>query len=181
MATTEATATGVSFALTEEQKALRELARDFADNEIRPKAAEYDDHSQHPADVIAKAHEVGLMNIHVPEEFGGLGLGAFEGMLVGEELNRGCSGIGTSIGANGLGAGPIILAGSDEQKGECLPPLLEEPILCSFGLSEPGAGSDVAAMKTTAERRGDEYVIHGSQAFIPTARAPPWTGGFAEN
>jgi acyl-CoA dehydrogenase len=180
MATTEATATGVSFALTEEHKALRGLARDFADNEIRPKAAGYDEHSTHPEDVIAKAHELGLMNIHVPEELGGLGLGAFEGMLVGEELNRGCSGIGTSIGANGLGAGPVILAGSDGQKAEWLPPLLEEPILCSFGLSEPGAGSDVAAMKTIAERRGDEYVVNGSKTFITNAGHAAWTVIFAK-
>src|SRR4051794_28554457 len=102
MATTESVASGVSFALTEEQQALRALAREFAEKEIRPKAAEYDEHQTHPADVIAKAHETGLMNIHVPEEYGGLGLPAFDGMLVGEELNWGCSGIGTSIGANGL-------------------------------------------------------------------------------
>src|SRR5918997_3291496 len=90
-------ATGVSFALTDEQKALRGLAREFAEKEIRPKAAEYDEHQTHPADVIAKAHEVGLMNLHVPEEYGGPGLGCFEGMLVGEELAWGCSGIATSI------------------------------------------------------------------------------------
>ncbi|HVW89553.1 MAG TPA: acyl-CoA dehydrogenase family protein, partial [Gaiellaceae bacterium] len=145
--------TGVSFALTDEQKELRALAREFAAKEIRPKAAEYDVSMKHPADVIAKAHEVGLMNLHVPAEYGGLGLNAFDGMLVGEELNWGCSGIGTSLGANGLGAGPVILAGSDEQKAKWLPPLLESPILCSFGLSEPDAGSDVARLKTTAERK----------------------------
>ncbi len=80
-------ATGVSFGLTDEQKALRDLAHDFAAKEIRPKEAEYDDKMQHPADVIAKAHELGLMNLHVPEQYGGLGLGAFDGMLVGEELD----------------------------------------------------------------------------------------------
>ena len=85
---------GVSFALTPEQRELRALAREFADKEIRPKAAEYDEHSTHPADVIAKAHALGLMNLHVPEALGGLELPAFDGMLVGEELNRGCSGIG---------------------------------------------------------------------------------------
>ena len=163
MATIEqGTATGVSFALTDEQRSLRELAREFATKEIRPKAAAYDEHQTHPADVIAKAHELGLMNLHVPEQLGGLGLPAFDGMLVGEELSWGCSGIGTSIGANGLGAGPVILAGSEAQQAEWLPPLLEEPILCSFGLSEPEAGSDVAKLKTTAERRGDEYVLNGS-------------------
>ena len=107
---------GVSFALTPEQRELRSLAREFAEKEIRPKAAEYDEHSTHPADVIAKAHDVGLMNLHIPESLGGIALPAFDGMLVGEELNWGCSGIGTSIGANGLGAAPVIIAGTDSQK-----------------------------------------------------------------
>lgn len=173
-------APGISFALTDEQRELRALAREFAEKEIRPKAAEYDEASKHPADVIAKAHELGLMNVHVPEEFGGLGLPAFDGMLIGEQLNFGCSGIGTSIGANGLGAGPVILAGSDEQKARWLPPLLESPILCSFGLSEPGAGSDVARLKTTAQRRGDEYVINGSKTFITNAGHAAWTVVFAK-
>src|ERR687897_602975 len=181
MATIDAgVGTGVSFALTDEQKALRELARDFAANEIRPKEAEYDEHSTHPVDVIAKAHELGLMNLHVPEELGGLGLSAFDGMLVGEELNWGCSGIGTAICANGLGAGPVIIAGTDEQKERWLTPLLEERMLCSFGLTEPDAGSDVARIKTTAERRGDEYVLNGSKTFITNAGYASWTVVFAK-
>src|ERR671933_2953113 len=88
---------GVPFALTDEQKALRELAHEFAEKEIRPKAEGYDRNSTHPADVIAKAHEVGLMNPHIPEEYGGAGLPAFDGMLVGEELSWGCSGMAVSI------------------------------------------------------------------------------------
>jgi acyl-CoA dehydrogenase len=181
MATIEqAVSGGISFALTEEQKALRELAREFAEKEIRPKAAEYDEQSTHPADVIAKAHELGLMNPHVPEEYGGVGLPAFDGMLVGEELSWGCSGIAVSIVANTLGAGPVLLAGSDEQKRAWLPPLLEEPILCSFGLTEPDAGSDVARIKTTAERRGDEYVLNGSKTFITNAGHAAWTVVFAK-
>src|ERR671918_2066902 len=171
---------GVSFALTPEQRELRALAREFAEKEIRPKAAEYDEHSTHPADVIAKAHELGLMNLHVPEEYGGLGLSAFDGMLVGEELSWGCSGMGTAICANGLGAGPVILAGTDEQKAQWLPRLLDEPILCSFGLSEPDAGSDVARMRTTAVRRGDEYVLNGSKTFITNAGYAEWTVVFAK-
>ena len=174
------TATGVSFALTDEQKALRDLAREFAEKEIRPKEREYDEKMQHPADVIAKAHEVGLMNLNVPEEYGGLGLSSFDGMLVGEELNWGCSGIGTSISANGLGSGPVILFGSEEQKAAWLPPLIEEPILCSFGLSEAGAGSDVAALKTTAVRDGDDYVLNGSKTFITNAGYAAWTVVFAK-
>ena len=173
-------ATGVSFALTEEQKALRELAREFAEKEIRPKEREYDERMQHPADVIAKAHEVGLMNLYVPEEYGGLGLSSFDGMLVGEELNWGCSGIGTSVSANGLGSAPVLLFGSDDQKAAWLQPLVESPILCSFGLSEPGAGSDVAALKTTAVREGDEYVLNGSKTFITNAGYAAWTVVFAK-
>jgi acyl-CoA dehydrogenase len=120
------------------------------------------------------------MNLHVPEEYGGPGLSIFDGMLVGEELYWGCSGIGTSISANGLGAGPVIGFGSDEQKRQWLRPLIEEPILCSFGLSEPGAGSDVASMKTTAVRDGDEYVLNGSKTFITNAGYAAWTVVFAK-
>src|SRR2546422_10740067 len=117
MATIDRAVTGgVSFALTDEQKELRALAREFAAKEIRPVAAEHDVHMRHPVEVIAKAHEVGLMNIHVPTELGGTGLSVFDGILVAEELNWGCSGIGTSLGANSLGAGPVILAGTAEQK-----------------------------------------------------------------
>src|SRR4029078_1057730 len=128
MATIEAT--GISFALTDEQKALRELAREFAANEIRPKEREYDEHMRHPVDVIEKAHALGLMNAHVPEEYGGAGLSAFEGMLIGEELYWGCSGIGTSITANGLGAGPVIGFGSDGQEAPVPGAPTEAPTLC---------------------------------------------------
>jgi acyl-CoA dehydrogenase len=175
-----ATSTGVSFALTDEQKELRALAREFAEKEIRPHEAECDEKMRHPEDVIAKAHDVGLMNLHVPEEFGGPGLPAFDGMIVGEELYWGCSGIGTSITANGLGSGPVIGFGSDEQKRKWLTPLLESPILCSFGLSEPGAGSDVASLKTTAVREGDEYVLNGSKTFITNAGYADWATIFAK-
>jgi acyl-CoA dehydrogenase len=181
MATIEqGAATGVSFALTDEQKALRELAHEFSAKEIRPKEAEYDEKMQHPVEVIAKAHELGLMNLHVPEEYGGLGLGCFDGMLVGEELYWGCAGIGTTVSANGLGSGPVIIAGTDEQKATWLKPLLDEPILCSFGLTEPGAGSDVAALKATAVREGDEYVINGSKTFITNAGYAAWSVVFAK-
>src|SRR5207248_2534158 len=152
---------------------------EFADKEIRPVAAEYDEHQTHPADVIAKAHEVGLMNPHLPEELGGAGLGGIAGALIGEELCWGCSGIATSIVANILGALPLVLAGTEEQRREWLPPLLEEPILCSFALTEPNAGSDVSGIQTTAVRRGDEYVINGSKMFITNAGRASWSTVFA--
>jgi acyl-CoA dehydrogenase len=176
----ESTATGVSFALTEEQKELRRLARTFAEREIRPHEAECDADQRHPAELIAQAHELGLMNLHVPEEYGGLGLSAFDGLLVGEELYWGCSGIGTSITANGLGAGPVILFGSAEQKARLLPPLVEQPLLCSFALSEPGAGSDVAALRTSAVREGDGYVLNGSKTFITNAGHAEWAVVFGK-
>jgi acyl-CoA dehydrogenase len=177
---TVAAGAGVSFALTEEQKELRRLAHDFAEREIRPREAEHDAEQRHPAEVIAHAHELGLMNLHVPVEYGGLGLSAFDGMLVGEEINWGCTGIGTSILANGLGAAPVILFGSAEQKARWLAPLTEQPILCSFALTEPGAGSDVAALRSTAVRDGEEYVLNGSKTFITNAGHAQWSVVFAK-
>jgi acyl-CoA dehydrogenase len=171
---------GISFELTEEQRALRELAHEFAEKEIRPREAEYDEHSIHPAEVVAKAHEVGLINAHIPEAYGGLGLSCFDGMLVGEELCWGCSGIGTTLAANGLGAGPVIAFGSEEQKRQFLAPLVEEPLLISFGLTEPNAGSDVSGIQTTAVRRGDEYVVNGSKMFITNAGHARWVVVFAK-
>jgi acyl-CoA dehydrogenase len=147
---------------------------------MRPKAAECDTSSIHPGEVIAKAHALGLMNLHVPEAFGGPGLGCLDGALIAEELNWGCSGMGTSIGGNNLGAQPVILAGSEEQKRRWLVPLVEEPLLCAFALTEPGAGSDVAALQTTAVRRGDEYVLNGSKMFVTNAGHAAWTIVFAK-
>jgi len=175
----DAVSGGISFEITPEQKALREVAHDFAEREIRPNAAEYDEESTHPADVIARAHEVGLMNPHIPEELGGLGLGVFEGILIGEELTWGCAGIAVSIVANTLGSAPVMLAGTDEQKRTWLPPLLDEPILCSFALTEPNAGSDVSGIQTTATRHGDDYVLTGSKMFITNAGHAAWTVVFA--
>src|ERR671924_1544413 len=175
----ERTSGGISFGLSDEQKALRDLAHDFAESEIRPKESDFDEHSTHPADVIAKAHELGLMNVHIPEAYGGLQLGAFEGMIIGEELCWGCSGIGTAIAANGLGHGPVIIAGTEEQKREWLPPLVDELLLTSFALTEPNAGSDVSGIQTTAVRHGDDYVINGSKMFITNAGHASWFVVFA--
>jgi acyl-CoA dehydrogenase len=174
-----ATAGGVSFALTDEQKALRALAREFAEKEIRPRAAAYDEHSTHPADVIAKAHELGLMNAHIPAELGGPELSSFDGMLIGEELSWGCAGIAVSIVGNTLGVVPLLIAGSDEQRRRFIGPLVDEPLLCSFALTEPNAGSDVSGIQTTATRHGDEYVISGSKMFITNAGHASWLVVFA--
>jgi acyl-CoA dehydrogenase len=156
----------VDFTLTDEQKNLREVAHDFAEKEMRPVAWEYDKDSVWPEDVIKKAWEVGLMNNHIPEEYGGVGLGYLDGCVIEEELAWGCSGIQTSVGCNGLATAPLILGGSHELKKEYLGRLTEAPLLASFCLTEPDAGSDVSAMKTTAVRKGDKWVLNGSKCFI---------------
>src|SRR3954451_10410888 len=164
----------VDFTLTDEQKNLRELAHDFAEKEIRPVAWEYDKDGTWPQAIIDKAHEVGLMNTHVPEEYGGTGLSFFDGCLIEEELAWGCSGIQTSLGANGLAAAPVELGASDEVKREYYDELLAEPKLASFCLTEPDAGSDVSGMRTRAVRHGDKYVLNGSKCFITNGGYADW-------
>jgi len=156
----------VDFTLTDEQKALREMAHDFAEKEIRPVAWEYDKDGTWPQEIIDKAWEVGLMNTHLEEEYGGPGLSYLDGCLIEEELAWGCSGITTSLGANGLACAPIAVAGTHEQKRKYFGMLAEAPKLASFCLTEPDAGSDVSGMRTKAVRRGDKYVLTGSKCFI---------------
>ena len=156
----------VDFTLTDEQKDLRELAHSFAEKEIRKVAWEYDKDGTWPQDIIEKAWEVGLMNTHIPEAYGGPGLDYLSGCLIEEEMGWGCSGIGTSLMANGLASAPITLGGSEETKKKYLGMLCEEPKLASFCLTEPDAGSDVSGMKTRAVKKGDKYVITGSKCFI---------------
>jgi acyl-CoA dehydrogenase len=170
----------VDFTLTEEQKNLREMAHDFAVKEIRPVAWDYDRDGTWPQDVIEKAWEVGLMNSHVPEEYGGPGAGFLDGCVIEEELSWGCSGIQTSIGCNGLASTPVMIAGSDELKKEYLGRLTEAPLLASFCLTEPDAGSDVSGMRTTAVRKGDKYVINGSKCFITNGGHANWYTVFAK-
>jgi len=163
----------VDFTLTDEQRALREMAHDFAEKEMRPVAWEYDRDAAWPEAVLRKAWELGLMNAHLPEEYGGPGASYFEGVLIEEEMGWGCSGIGTSLTCNGLAVAPIALGGSEELKREYLGMLTEEFKLASFCLTEPDAGSDVSGMRTTAVRQGDKYVINGSKCFITN-------GGYAD-
>jgi acyl-CoA dehydrogenase len=156
----------VDFTLTDEQKNLRELAHDFATKEIRPVAWELDKDGSWPQAIIEKAHEVGLMNTHIPEEYGGAGLNYLDGCIIEEEMSWGCSGVQTSLGANGLASAPVMLGGSEEVKREFAEELIATPKLASFCLTEPDAGSDVSGMRTRAVRKGDKYVINGSKCFI---------------
>src|SRR3712207_5692020 len=170
----------VDFTLTDEQKNLRDLAHEFAENEIRPKAWEYDKDGTWPQDIIQKAWEVGLMNTHVPEEYGGPGASYMDGCLIEEELAWGCSGIQTTLGANGLAGAPVVLGGSEEVKRKYLGMLTEEPKLASFCLTEPDAGSDVSGMRTRAVKQGDKYVINGSKCFITNGGYADWYTVYAK-
>jgi acyl-CoA dehydrogenase len=156
----------VDFTLSDEQKNLRELAHDFAEKEIRPVAWELDRDGAWPQAIIDKAHEVGLMNTHIPEEYGGAGLNYLDGCIIEEELSWGCSGVQTSLGANGLASAPVMLGGIEEVKRAFAEELVAEPKLASFCLTEPDAGSDVSGMRTRAVRKGDKYVLNGSKCFI---------------
>lgn len=156
----------ISFALTEEQHALRELAREFAQNEIAPVAAELDRESRHPQALVEKAHALGLLNLTVPEAYGGGGLGTFEDCLVAEELGAGCAGVTTTLFANSLALTPIVLAGTPEHLETFVAPVCTAPKLASFCLTEPNAGSDVAGMRTRYRREGDEFVITGTKHWI---------------
>jgi acyl-CoA dehydrogenase len=170
----------VDLTLTDEQKDLRELAHNFAEKEIRPVAWDYDRDSTFPQEIIEKAHEVGLMNVEVPEEYGGGGLHCLDGCLIEEEFGWGCSGIGTSLMCNGLAAAPVIIGGSEEIKKKYLGMLGEEPKLASFCLTEPEAGSDVGSMRTKAVRQGDKYVINGSKVFITNGSHASWYTVYAK-
>jgi acyl-CoA dehydrogenase len=170
----------VDFTLTDEQKDLRELAHSFAEKEIRPVAWEYDKDGTWPQEIIEKAWEVGLMNTHIPEEYGGPGLDYLSGCLIEEELGWGCSGIGTSLVCNGLASAPLLVAASEELKSKYLGMLTEEPKLASFCLTEPDAGSDVSSMKTTAVKKGDKYVLNGSKCFITNGGYASWYTVYAK-
>jgi acyl-CoA dehydrogenase len=170
----------IDFSSTEEQKALRELAHDFAEKEIRPVAWEYDRDSTWPQAIIEKAWEVGLMNPQIPAEYGGAGASSMDGVLIEEELGWGCSGIGTSISCNGLASAPVVLGGSEQVKKIYLGMLTEAPKLASFCLTEPGAGSDVSGMRTRAVKRSDKYVINGSKTFITNGGYADWYTVYAK-
>jgi acyl-CoA dehydrogenase len=152
--------------LTEEQQALVELARDFTKQEIIPHAAELDEKGKFPEEICRKARDLGLMNIEVPEAYGGVGLGCLEHSLVQEEIAFGCAGVNTTVAANMLGAMPLIIAGNEEQKKKYLGRLINEPIFAAYCCSEPEAGSDVAGLSTKVTRHGDDYVLNGQKRWI---------------
>jgi alkylation response protein AidB-like acyl-CoA dehydrogenase len=153
------------FYLTDDQRMIRDLARKIARERVAPNAARYDDAEEYPEDSIRALIEAGLYGVWVPEAYGGSAMGALTLALVCEEVAAACASTGTQYLDQALGGIPIVLAGSEEQKKRFLPSLATGERLCAYSLSEPGAGSDAASLRTTAVRRGDEYVLNGSKQW----------------
>ncbi len=162
---------------TEEQLQLVDTARKFTAETIIPVAHEYDESEKFPTEIFQQAWEVGLMNVEIPEEYGGLGLGTVEGCLIAEELAYGCCGISTSIMCNHLGALPVMVAGSEAQKQKWLGGLTERFQFMSYACSEPDAGSDVAGMKARLTKKEGGWLLNGQKRWITNAgHASSYTG-----
>ncbi len=160
----------MDFALTEEQQLLQKTARDFAQREVAPKAAEIDREHRYPAELVKQMAEIGLLGIAVPEQYGGAGMDNVGYVLAMEEVSRACASTGVVMSVNNsLVCDPIQRFGTEEQKKRFLVPLASGAKLGCFALSEPEAGTDAAAQKTLAVRDGDEWVINGTKNFITNA------------
>ena len=164
----------VDFTLSEEQLMLQELAHEFAMENVRPNAEHWDANSEFPIEAIQVAHELGLMNLHIPEAYGGMGMGTMDEVLVQEEFAWGDPGFATAAYSNGLTAAPIITGGTEEQKAKYLGRLTEAPRIAAYAVTEPGAGSDVASIQTTAVKDGDDYILNGSKMWITGAGKADW-------
>lgn len=156
----------IGFSLSSEQVSLQKLAHEFATREIAPVASRYDKSADFPWAVLDKAFELGLFNLSVPEAYGGPGVSVLDECIINEELSWGCAGIAGALGMNSVAALPLLIAGTEEQKQKYLRRLTSEKKLASYAVTEPGAGSDVASIKTTARRVGSDYVLNGTKNFI---------------
>ncbi len=156
----------LDYSLNETQVQMMELARKIAKEKVLPVRAHLDETGEFPWDIMKVLAEAGLFGIYIPEEYGGLGFGNFENCLVVEELSKVCIGVSVSFAASGLGAYPILLFGSDEQKKKYLPDIAAGTKLAAFGLTESGAGSDAAAIRTTAKKNGSAYTLDGVKQWI---------------
>ena len=156
----------MDYFLTPEQKMIQDLARKVAEEKMLPVRAELDEKEEFPWEIVKISAEAGLMGVSMPEEYEGFGGGILEYCLVAEELSRVCLGIATSVVASGLGAMPILLFGNPEQKKKYLPDIAKGRKLGAFGLTEADAGSDAGAIRTTAARTAEGYVLNGTKQWI---------------
>jgi butyryl-CoA dehydrogenase len=152
---------------------VRDLVREFADQEIAPGAGERDEHEELPLDIVKKLGELGICGAPLPEEFGGLGADAVTWALVIEELGRADASVAVTVSvASGLAGGMVARYGTDAQRQRWLPPIAGGEMLAGFGLTEPGSGSDAASLRTRARADGDEWVIDGTKSFITNSGSP---------
>jgi alkylation response protein AidB-like acyl-CoA dehydrogenase len=156
----------LDYFLTEQQQMILELTAQIAREKIRPIRAELDASEQFPWEIMKILAQADMFGLYIPEEYGGMGGGIFDNCLAVEKLGQACIGIATTFAASGLGAYPILLHGSEELKHKYLPQIASGKRLAAFGLTEPGAGSDVSGIKTTAVKDGDHYIINGSKQWI---------------
>ncbi len=156
----------MDYLLTEQQQMIQELAAQIAREKIRPIRAELDSNEEFPWEIMKTLAQADLFGLYIPEEYGGMGGGIFENCLAVEKLGEACIGVATSFAASGLGAYPILLYGSEDLKRKYLPQIASGKRLAAFGLTEPGAGSDVSGIQTTAVKDGDHYIINGSKQWI---------------
>ena len=162
------------FQLTEDQSAIQKTAREFARKEMMPLAAKHDQTMEYPTEIIKKAHETGLVNISVPDSMGGPGLDHLTQTIIVEELSYGCSGMATAITTNDLALGPVFLSANSEQVDEFIRPMFKAPLMAAYCVTEPGAGSDVAGIRTTAKRDGDGYLLNGEKIWITNGGKATW-------
>lgn len=156
----------MDYLLTEEQQMIKDLAHKIAEEKIRPVAAKYDQNEEYPWEIIKVIAESDLFGLFIPEEYGGLGVNILNLCLATEELSRACGGIAVCYAASALGTFPIILFGNDAQKKKYLPDLAKGKKIAAFGITEPEAGSDASAIKTTARKEGKYYILNGLKHFI---------------
>lgn len=156
----------MDYFLTEEQQMLKELARTIAAERIAPAAAELDEKEIFPRELIKVIADSDLFRVFVPETYGGLGMGVLENCIVMEEFSKACAGVAVTYAASGLGICPLLMFGSEEQKGKYLPDLASGEKLAAFALTEAYAGSDAAGIRTTATADGDEYILNGTKQWI---------------
>jgi butyryl-CoA dehydrogenase len=156
----------IDYLLTEEQRMIKDLCHQIAEEKIKPVAAEYDESGEFPWDIVKILAEADVFSVPFPEEYGGMGGGVLEMALVTEELSWGCGGIALTFGGTGLGAFPILLFGNEEQKQKYLPPIAKGEKLAAFAITEADAGSDAARIRTTAVWDGSHYALNGTKQWI---------------
>ncbi len=161
-----ATSAGLFFELSDDQQMLQGLAREFTRKEITPKAEHYDRTGEWPWEIFNKARKAGLVNLNIPQEYGGVGASVLEECLIGEEMSYGCSGIETALMLNQLASLPLLFAGSDAQQQKYFPQLVKQGKIIAYCMTEPDAGSDVAGIKSSAIRKGDHYLLNGTKTWI---------------